>query len=394
MRGIKIGRRITEWALILWAGAAMAQGQELIDRTFSGVSKLKTPNEARRDIQEQAARQVTEEIARDLLGAENFQKNQSVIMGKVLKSWTRYIPLMKQGNLAASPDGFAGSLTMKVSPDVFRQVLQEAGLMNEGLTTPLLIPLVAVVDEVQGKSDRWWTDPEGSGSPTHRTMIRQMEEAFRTPLRKQGFHFIRPVESRAGWGLPPALKIDRPGLDDLPGFSEWFGAPLVLVGQATISRSRDSRDRYRLDLRLTVYQSGLSRELVDIVRGVDTEAGRPEFVIPKRWNALVAEVADDLASQLEEASRRGQVGSRQIRLTLMQKLKLQDVERIKERLRLSRAGIRQVSERWISAQGVAFEVDVPLAAPELAQRLDGFEFEGRRFGAEPVNENEIRMVPR
>lgn len=372
---------------------AGAQGQELVDRNFTGISKMKTPNEARRDIQDQAARQVTEEIARDLLGAEKFQKSQSVIMGKVLKSWTRYIPLMKQGNLASGTDGFTATLTMKVNPEIFRQVLQEQGLLNETAVVPLVLPLFAVIDEVSGKSDRWWIDVDGREAAAQRTMGRQLEEVLRPALRKQGFHLIRPLDSRAGTGLPPALRIERPALDELPAFSEWFGAPLVMTGQLEISRLADSRDRYRLDLRLSVYQSGLSRELVDIVRHAETEAGRPEFVVPKRWTALVNDVAEDLASQLEESSRRGQVGSRQIKLSLGGRLKLPEVEKFKEKLRLSRAGVRQIHERLVSAQNVAFEIDVPLAAKDFAQRLEGFEFEGKRWAAEVVSENEVRMVP-
>lgn len=371
---------------------AHAQGQELIDRNFSGISKMKTPNEARRDIQDQAARQVTEEIARDLLGAEKFQKNQSVIMGKVIRSWTRYIPLMKQGNLASGTDGFTATLTMKVNPEIFRQVLQENGLLNETAVTPMVLPLFAIVDEVAGKTDRWWMDSEAVNSPQQRAMARQFEETLRPAMRKQGFYLIRPLDSKAGVGIPSALRMDRPAPEDLPSFSEWFSAPLVMMGQVVIARMPNTRDRYRLDLRATVYQSGLSRELVDIVRTAETEAGRPEFVIPKRWTALMNDVSEDLSTQLEEASRRGQVGSRQIKLSINQKLRLQDVEKFKEKLRLSRAGIRQIHERMLSLQQTAFEIDVPLPAKDLAQRLEGFEFDGKRWNAEVVNENEVRMV--
>lgn len=362
---------------------------DIIEKTVTATSKSANPVEARRDIQDQAAQQVTEDLAKELLGEERFQKNKTLISGKIAKSSGRFIPFLKPGTLATVPDGFSMSVAMKTNVTAFRQVLQENGLLNENTTTPILLPLVAFVDKVNGQSDRWWLTGERGSKTFLRTMGRHFEASLRESFRKNGFYVIRPQSAYLTPSVPKGLRSESPGPEDQALLGDWFGAPLVISGNVSLQKAANGGGR--IDVKLEVVQTSNGRPIADLARGYTTEIGTFEAVTERKWREILDTLTGDLTSQVVEAWQKGTVGSAQLRLVLEPRPGLNEIEPLKEKLKSSSAGIRSVRERLVSSQSLVLEVDSPVGAQELAGRLKGFEFSGRPFETSVENEQSVRV---
>lgn len=375
-------------AIILWTSAGF--GQQMIEKTLAGSSTAQNPADARREIQDEVAGKLTEELALELLGEERFRKNQSVIKGKIAKSSGRYIPFLKTGKLQRTSDGFSMSVTMKANLSSLRQVLQEAGLLNENTTSPLLLPAVTFVDRVNLRSERWWLAEDRAGGPFLRTMQRRFETAARKHFRKGGFHVLKPQGMQLTRALPSGLRSENPGPEDMQLMGDWFGAPLIIGGTVAVLQDSNGRGP-RIDVKLDVFQTSNYRPIADVSRSYTTDRGTFEGVVEKKWNEVVDALMVDLASQVTEAWQKGSVGSSQMRLVMEPRPALPDIEKLKERLKSSSAGIRSVRERLISAQSLILEVESPVPAEDLARRLQGFEFNGRRFETSVQDEKAVRI---
>ncbi|MBX3041951.1 MAG: hypothetical protein KF789_14690 [Bdellovibrionaceae bacterium] len=376
---------------ILMSLSMVAFAQELVDKSYSATSTNTNLVEARKEIQEQINQQVTEELAKQILGEDKFLKNRAVVMGRIAKSSGRFIPFQKPGALKSEPSGFTMSVAMKVNVQAFRQLLQQSGLLNENESAPVLLPLIQVVDRVQLRSDRWWNTNAADVAVPLRSLSRRMENSLRDAFSKAGFFVIRPVAGSMSEAIPYALRAEKHSPDDLKVLGDWFGAPLVIDGTLQVSRPKEGvSSAARLDLRLQVIQVSDNRPIADVSRSYDTDAGPLEVVVERKLRDVSETLASDLASQVAEAWQKGAVGSSQIRLNLSQRLPLPEIEKFKQALASSSLGLRTVRERVISSSGVVFEVESPSTMQELAGRMDGFQFNGRALKAQ-VMDNEIRL---
>lgn len=373
---------------VLLAGP-MAFAQELIEKNMTGVSKLSNPTEARREIQDQAAQQVTEDLAKEVLGEEKFLKNRSLILGKVARSSARFIPFVKPGNLEPSPEGQKMSVSLRVNVAAFRQVLQDNGLLNENDTAPVILPLVTFVDRQKGETERWWTS--SSPKPLLQNMNRVFESSLRTAFVKSGFYLRRPQYDGLKNSTPRALRSENPGPEDVQLLADWFGAPLVLNGTVSVMRSATSSNLGRIEAKLTVVQTSNNRPIADVARVYETEAGTYETVVERRWKDVVDALATDLAAQVLEAWQKGSVGSSQLKLVMEPRPKLPEIEALKEKLKSSSAGIRSVRERAVSAKQLVLEVDSPVSAEDLAKRLNGMDFNGRKFETSVDRDQSVKV---
>lgn len=366
-------------AMTILLAASLAGAQELIEKNFSGTSKLANAVEARREIQDQAAQQVTEDLAKEVLGEEKFLKNRSLILGKIARSSARYIPFVKPGNLEPAPEGMKMPVAMKVNIAAFRQVLQDNGLLNENDTAPVILPLVSFVDRQNGQTERWWTGQGQTSKALLVNMNRLFEGSLRAAFQKNGFYVRKPQGDGLKGSTPKVLRSENAGPEDVQLLGDWFGAPLVVTGAVNMMRSPVATSVARIEVKLSVVQTSNNRPIADVARVYETEAGTYETVIERRWKDVVDALASDLAAQVLEAWQKGSVGSSQLKLVIEPRPKLQEIEPLKERLKSSSAGIRSVRERLVSAKQLVLEVDSPVSAEDLSKRLNGLDFNGRKF---------------
>lgn len=375
-------------ALLIMASMSFAQQGELVDRSFAGVSKAKTPQEARREIQDEAAKAISEEIIKDLIGEERFSKNRSVIQNKVVKNSAKYIPFVKPSQLQQKDEEFSMSVEMKVSLRDLKQILQNNALLSSTDDIPVALPVITIVDRVQGKSYRWWNPSDREEQAFLTKEGRVLEDGLRAAFSKSNFYVLKPIEASLGNRIPADFKNDRVNADDAQFLSQYFSAPLLMDGVIQFQKSEKDRN-YRIDVRLTVIQVSNGRAIADVSRKYETESGPFERVVDKKFREVIELAGADLSSQVLEAWQRGSLGTSVLRITLRGKGTPAVTEQVKERIRSQITQIKSIRERMVTADSVSFEVDTSASPEELTGRIEALDFEGKKLGKVSENRDEI-----
>lgn len=375
--------------LVSFCQISFAQTEALVERNFTGVSKETLPQNARKDILDQAYQQVSEDLIKDLVGEDRFSKNKSVINSKVIKNAARYIPFSKPGDLTPDNQGFKMSVAIKVSLKDLKTLLQENGLLNESDSTPVVMPVLNFVDRVSLKSFRWWQASESEQKPFLQAQGRYFENSLRSSFQRSGFYLIRPQENDAAMDVPLSFQNEKLNTEDAQFFGQYFNASVLVDGQILISKSSQINNAYRIEVRMTATQISNSRPIADVSRKVDTEPGSFEAVVDKRMREIAEASANDLATQVYEAWQRGSLGTSMVRLTLQGNFDLGFLESFKDRLRNQVPQVRNIRERLFSAGRYSYEVDTSASAQELIQKMQGMDFGGKKANKVSEVDNEI-----
>ncbi|KYG65208.1 hypothetical protein AZI87_11630 [Bdellovibrio bacteriovorus] len=365
-----------------------AQQSELIDRTFSGVSKEATPQGARRDIQDQASQKVSEDIIKELVGEERFSKNKSLIQSKIIKNSARYIPFAKASSLTQEGAEYKMSVSLKVSLRDLKQMLQDNALLNENDAIPVVLPVISWIDRVQGKSYRWWLPSDKTQQAFLIKEARVLEEAMRGSFQKNNFFAVKPVEAGLGNSVPGDFQNERIVGEDAQFFSQYFNAPLLIDGQVVLNKGESGKN-YRIEIRMTAVQVSNGRAIADVSRRYDTENGSFESAVDKKMREVIETTANDLASQVLEAWQRGSLGTSVIRLTIQGRNTLPMMEGLKEKIRSQITQVKSIRERLVSSEAVSFEVDTAVSTVELLGKLEALDIEGKKLSKVSEKQDEI-----
>jgi hypothetical protein len=375
--------------LLMGAQVVFAQSSDLIERSFTGTSNQNAPQAAKRDIQEQAAKKVSEELIKELIGEERYTKNKTLIQNKIEKISNRYIPLAKPSELTQEGTTYKMTVVLKVSVKELKNLLREHSLLAENDTVPLVLPLISFTDKVELKTYRWWKQEEGSNKPFLISQNRQFENALRGAFQKYSFYLIKT--SPLGLQIPRSYQNERLSLDDMQFLSQYFGAPLMIEGQVQYSKSPESSSRYHIEVKLLALQVSNGRPIADVARKFETEMGVFEASVDKKIRETVDATAQELASQVYEAWQRGSLGTTILRLTFRGKIPFNKQEAFKENLKNQVREIRNIRERLITSDTLAYEVDTNLNAKDFAAKLSSLEIDGRKWKPTGLSDNEVTL---
>lgn len=366
-----------------------AWGQELVEKTIAVTVTDTEIGAARRKLQEQAVEKITAETARDLMGSERFEKSQSTVLSKITKMSGRYIPYVKPGEMKSNGDTYEMNFVMRISPLNLRILLQNAGLLNENVTSPVVLPLVSFYDRVGMGTFKWW-QPGDTGSKRFLiSQTKQLETFLKDAFKKNQFHVIRPLEISAAQVLPSVFQTDRISPEDRQFLGQLFQAPLVIDGQIEFSKSSQAANLYSIDIKLVAIQLSNNRVIADVSRKYETETGLFEGAVEKKMKQVMETTSQDLAIQVFEAWQRGSVGTNIIRLTINGEISLPQREALKEKIRTQIPQIRNIRERLVGAKSISFEVDSSASSQDLGKKLVQVEFNGMKFQGASTSEKEV-----
>lgn len=355
-----------------------AQGL-LLERTFSGVSKAANPESAKRDVQDQAAKKVSEDIIKELIGEAKFLKNKTLIQNKIIKSSSRYIPFFKPSDVIPEGETFKVSVELKVSLNDLKQLLQVNSLLNENDAIPVVLPVISWKDRVQSRSYSWWIPTEGQKQGFLVKEGRLLEQALRNSFQRSNFFLMRPIEENLGLSVPADFQNEKvSGGEDAQFFAQYFNAPLLIDGQVVINKG-ERNNNYRIEIRLAALQVSNGRAIADVSRRFDTDSGAMESMVDKKLREVLESTANDLAAQVLEAWQRGSVGTSVIRLSIKGRNTLPVIESVKEKIRTQLTQVKNIRERLIGSNSVSFEVDTSVAPSELLSKLAALDFDGKKL---------------
>ncbi|WP_413291462.1 hypothetical protein [Bdellovibrio sp. HCB337] len=375
-------------AAMMTASMVWAQAADLIEKSFTGTSTENTPQAARRDIQEKASQKVSEDLIKELIGEERFTKNKTLIQNKIQKLSNRYIPFAKPSELVQEGSNYKMTVTLKVSVKDLKALLQENSLLAENDTVPLVLPVIAFTDKVDLKTFRWWKPEEGTNKAFLISQNRTFENALRGAFQKHNFYLVKTMP--LGLQIPRSYQNERLSLDDMQFFSQYFGAPLMIEGQVQYSKSPESSNRYRIEIKLVALQVSNGRPIADVSRKFDTEMGAFETAVDKKIRESIDGTAQELASQVYEAWQRGSLGATILRLTFRGRIPFNQKEAFKEKLKTQVREIRNIRERFVTADSVAYEVDTGLNSKDFAAKLGNLEIDGRKW--RPTEQTDTEVV--
>lgn len=376
-------------ATVMTASMVWAQAADLIERSFTGTSTESTPQAARRDIQEKAAQKVSEDIIKELIGEERYTKNKTLIQNKIEKISNRYIPFSKPSELTQEGNTYKMTVNLKVSVKDLKTLLQEHSLLAENDTVPLVLPIITFTDKVDFKAYRWWKPEDTANKAFLMSQNRQFENALRGAFQKYNFYLVKT--SSLTLQVPRSYQNERLSVDDMQFFSQYFGAPLMIEGQVNYSKSPDSSNRYRIEIKLMALQVSNGRPIADVSRKFDTDMGTFESAIDKKIRETVDSTSQELASQVFEAWQRGSLGSTILRLTFRGRIPFNQKEAFKEKLKSQVREIRNIRERFVTADSVAYEVDTNLSSKDFAAKLANLEIDGRKWYPTGHTDTEVTL---
>ena len=366
----------------------LAHQADLLDRTFSGVSKETTPQAAKADIQNQASQKISEEVIKELVGEDRFNKNKAMIQNKIIKNSARYIPFSKPSPLIQDGADFKMAVEMKLSLRDLKQMLQENSLLNENDAVPVVLPVISFVDQVEGRSYRWWQPLDKNPQGFLFKEGRAMEEALRNSFQGKNFFVIKPMEAGLGSNVPSSFQNERISGEDAQFFAQYFNAPVTIDGQVLFNKEAKGGN-YTIEIRLTATQVSNGRPIADVSRKFTTDPGPFETSVDKKMREVLEGTANDLASQVFEAWQRGSLGTSVIRLTIQGSHSLPLMEGVKDKIRSQITQVKNIRERLIGTEGTSYEVDASVSATDLVQRIEALDFNGKKLTKVSEGRDEI-----
>jgi hypothetical protein len=372
----------------LFSQSTFAQQSELLERSYAGVSNEKNPISARRDIQEQASQKVSEEVIKELIGEDRFSKNRTLIAGKIIKNSQRYIPYVKPSEVTPEGEGFKMSVAMKLSLRDLKQLLQVNGLLGDNDAVPVVLPVVAWVDRVEGRSYRWWQSLNKENNPFLMKEARLFEDALRNGFQKNNFYSLKPIESGAAVNVPVDFQSEKLNSEDLQFYAQYFNAPLIVDGQVMLSKA-EQKGRFIIEIKMSAIQVSNGRTIGDIARKFETDNGVLEGAVDKKIKEVAETVANDLASQVLDVWQRGSIGTSIIKVTVRGKNTLPLMESLKSKVRSSITQVKNIRERLVTSDSVSFEVDASISSSELLNKFTAMDLNGKKLGKISEDNDEI-----
>ncbi|MFZ4403580.1 MAG: hypothetical protein ACOYOK_05705 [Pseudobdellovibrionaceae bacterium] len=373
---------------VIALGPKLAQAQtsskDFIERTEVGSSDEVNPVLAKKIIQDQVQSQIAENVIRDLLGADKFQKNKTVIQNKILKLSPRFMPFTKTGDLTKDGDIFKMQVTSRLALKDLQTLLEENGLLGLSDATPVIVPLIFVLDDVDSQTFFWWS----SGSSNElQNLFLKIEDQARSSFWKSGFYILKPQQAHMQSLVPEHLRKAKLNPEEMSAVAEALKAPLVLEGPIIVRKAEQKK--FNIEMNFKVFQANNGKTIADVVRKFTTEPGDPQVVVPKKIKEVLDLVMTDLATQVTEVWQRGSLGSSTFKLTFQGFFSPLQLESFKQSLQNQVTSVRNVKERVISTKAVTFEVDAVGSLQEVAQKISGISVQNRRWTASSINDLEI-----
>ncbi len=333
------------------------------EKTYEGVSKAESPSLARKKLIEEATTKISEEAVQSIIGEARFKKNKSIINDKILKQSSRYIPVIKTGDLIKLTEGHKLAVTLQVNSKVLELMLQEQGLLYDNETSPMMIPFVVIEDQISGDSFRWW---RSKNSSRMQAMNDYLEKQIQNSFFSSGFFVQKPMASQMQLMIPSAFQQESLAPDQIQSLAKRWNIPITLVGDLSIKKAERSTDTAVIELRLMLTQVSSGRILAQLNRQSKLAKNETvELANLRKQLGFVTQALKDLSLQLQEAWQKGALSSTLVQLEVQGPLGLGKYELFKNSLKATNRSIRQVKERLITGQSVFFELEINGSVQDL-----------------------------
>lgn len=354
-----------------------------IERSIEVTTKEKNPATARKVLLDSAQTQSIEELVRETLGTERYQKNRAAIQSKILKLSSRLIPFSKAGNLEQTTDGFKMSVQVRINVDDLDQLLIKQGLYFESDVPPLILPLVYWTDKDQSEQFAWWVT---GGNIALGNWNQELEVVLRREFLKEGFFVLAPQQFKFQEAFTEGgVKL---GASDIQRLSSQRQSQVVIQGEIQILEG--GATGRELEIKMSSLHVPRNRVLAQVGRKVPLEKTLKVGIISNRLRDTLETVSKDLANQTIEAWQRGATQTNPYKITVTGALSPAQVEAFRDGFKTKVREIKSLRERLINSTSALFEMDSPISPKDLAQRVSEIEVKGGKIVLKEVLAEELR----
>lgn len=379
------------WMLVL----SLAFGQKnLVEKNFEGTSKeIQNPVLAKKQILDEAIEKVSEEMIKGIIGESKYARNRLVIQQKVLKNSLKFIPFSKTSEPVVENDQVKMSVQMKVSLEDLQALLLEQGLFYEMDSTPSILPFVQVVDQVKAQGFRWWRDVDGTEIPANKAILakfaKTIEDQMHHSFWKNQFFVLRPLEMHLARNPQVELRKDFLSIEDMQKVANDMQSQIFVDTHLTFQQGKERKEGYQMILEMAAIQTVNGREVAQVRRTLETEPGSLEVLMQKKLKEVLEPALNDLSSQVLEVWQKGAIGANTYRLTVKGSLPPSQQELIKQQVRGKALEVKNISERWMQAQSISYELQTTSSLEELAQKLGVIELTTLKLQLESKTDHEL-----
>ncbi len=348
---------IKKWFFIFLSGAllngASAQKIETLVKEIS----LKTDDKAL--AQKSALDEISQELVKEMVGADKYQKEKQKIVKYIIKGRNRYILSVQISSGVLQDDGaFSFTVTAQVSRENLKNLLLNHNLFYTSEGSFCLLPAISFSSyfEEKKKSYSWF---KKKSSETADPLLKQMATAFfkllSGELIKQGFYVLDPVFQRIDEGAPSFVlpkKVTR--AKHFASLSEFYNCDLILLGHIQTGSSADLIGQGSLS---SSYQTQFSFNVFNIKTRQFLFKLKKQFPFsPALMKDPVKElllrskdVLNSLSYQLAFYQEEGVLELNRMIISIQGALTYAEAERLKKALVENISGIQSLEERFLSS---------------------------------------------
>lgn len=355
-----------------------AQAQEYVDGQGEATSSAKSASAARREIMGKVAGEAVKNKLIEMVGESKFQSNKSFLNQTFLRQPEKFVPVMNPGSPEILPDGtFKMKVEMKVALASMKEILQKNGLLyeNEGGGASIL-PLIDFQDRTSSQGLRWWIGATSFGENVlsqQRVFDEKMFEAF----RQKGLFYIVIDPKNTYARVPQPLRKESLSREDEILMANWNKVQILLKGQVMVSESSKNSKGFLIQFHLQAVQAQNGRAIAELTKQFEVEAGGAGF--RAKFTSASKEVAEEMADQVLETWQKGTLGANLLHVTVLEKLKFEDLQKFKSTLVSKVPQIKVLRERRIEPTRLIFEADFSGNLEQFVQKLKAAEAQGFLF---------------
>jgi len=344
--------------------------QDSLDLTMDVSTQTADAGVARRELLDLGAKKAIEEFLKSEFGDEVVQRQRALVDSRILKEFSKYVPSSKHLEFSVNlPAGFKSSVRVKLNRSDLLKRTFEVGLRRPSELEPIVLPLWIWVDEVRPSTFSWWTPAMGAESLWLGGLSGVWESTANSEFDKQGLQFLRPQYGKYSASVPEIHRKMKLGPEDIEGLSKQWKAPMSLKGYVRIKSAEAVSDRFLIEVNWTVVFNRNGREVAEIDRVFETDAGVYPGVVEKKLKEIKESLFADVAEQVGSTRRKGTLQAESMQIEFMGALTAPQRESLRNVLAQKFRGIKEVRESLIDAGRTVFDLDVVQPLEELAKEM-------------------------
>jgi hypothetical protein len=371
--------------------APTSQAEELLEVNQHSKIELDNNKDIRNELTKEAVKLVSEKYISEILGPEKYFKEKNKIEAKIISNYIKYIPILKLTNINKSQTSVEADVYMRMSIENLKKLLQMSALLYETKGSPIVVPMISIIDKVNSKSFYWWsTKPEAELSYL-KDWLASIYGQLKLDLNEKEFFCVQPLKWNLQRQIPETLKVENPNLEDSISIAQILNGSVVVRGQMNLSNSIKFPNAFSIEVQLEALQTSNGRVIGEVIRSFETNSGNFHVVIGDKLKDIKSAITADLTSQIIEAWQKGTFGSSLIQLTVNGKLNYRQLDVFKESLKNGITEIRQIRERRLQSGSFTYEIDSSLQPKDLADLLIKKNFPRYKVEVTGINSNTLAL---